>query len=171
MTLARKRLAGLALAALVFALDQGVKRWVSDTLELDKVGQIEVAPFFNLTWAENYGVSLGMFTATSPEMRWMLVGVTALIAFVVFVWMMREKAMIEIAALALVLGGALGNIVDRYTLGYVVDYADLHFGDFRPFLIFNIADAAITIGVLIILARSLLSREKRPEPADAAPES
>ncbi|MET0587096.1 MAG: signal peptidase II, partial [Novosphingobium sp.] len=54
-----------------------------------------------------------------------------------------------------------GNIRDRYAFGFVIDYADLHFGSFRPFLIFNIADAAITIGVLIILARSFLSREKR----------
>ena len=74
--------------------------------------------------------------------------------------MLRETARGDILALGLVLGGALGNITDRARFGHVVDYADLHFGTFRPFLIFNIADAAITIGVLIILARSLLSREK-----------
>ena len=62
--------------------------------------------------------------------------------------------------LSLILGGALGNIKDRFELGYVIDYADLHFGTFRPFLIFNIADAAITIGVVIILARSLFVRDK-----------
>ena len=93
----------------------------------------------------------------------------------VLVWLLRERAMADIAALALVLGGALGNIRDRWTHGYVIDYADLHFGEFRPFLIFNIADAAITIGVLIILARSFLSREKRGSndnpAAQAAPES
>jgi signal peptidase II len=106
------------------------------------------------------------------EMRWLLVAVTGLIALVVLVWMMREKALAEIFALALVLGGALGNIYDRATRGYVIDYADLHFGTFRPFLIFNVADAAITIGVLIILARSLLSREKPGKAAaETAPES
>ena len=67
-----------------------------------------------------------------------------------------------------VLGGALGNIYDRATYGFVIDYADLHFGEFRPFLIFNIADAAITFGVLILLARSLLSREK-PGSGDTSP--
>ena len=66
----------------------------------------------------------------------------------------------DVAALGLVLGGAIGNIVDRVRLGYVVDYADLHFGEWRPFLIFNLADAAITIGVLILLARALLLRDK-----------
>jgi signal peptidase II len=69
----------------------------------------------------------------------------------------------------MVLGGALGNIFDRVAYGYVVDYADLHFGEFRPFLIFNLADAAITIGVLLILARSFLSREKRADNPAGAP--
>jgi signal peptidase II len=68
--------------------------------------------------------------------------------------------------LALILGGALGNIVDRYSYGYVVDYADFHIGTFRPFLIFNVADAAITIGVVIVLARSLFMREKPAEPQE-----
>jgi len=83
------------------------------------------------------------------------------------VWLLREKHLPEVAALGMVLGGALGNIHDRATLGYVVDYADLHFGDFRPFQIFNLADAAISIGVVIILARSFLSREKRGDDDDA----
>jgi signal peptidase II len=63
--------------------------------------------------------------------------------------------------LSLVLGGALGNIVDRIRFGYVVDFADLHFGEWRPFLIFNVGDAAITIGVLLLLVRALLTREKK----------
>ena len=61
---------------------------------------------------------------------------------------------------------ALGNILDRVRLGYVVDFADLHFGEWRPFLVFNVADAAITIGVLILLVRALLIREKRPDPSE-----
>jgi len=93
-------------------------------------------------------------------MRWILVGMTMLIAGFVAVWMWREKARQDVVALGLVLGGAIGNIVDRMRLGYVVDYADLHFGEWRPFLIFNLADAAITFGVLILLARALLLREK-----------
>lgn len=65
--------------------------------------------------------------------------------------------------LGLILGGALGNLVDRVRFGHVVDYADLHFGEFKPFLVFNVADAAITIGVLILLARALLVRDKNPK--------
>jgi signal peptidase II len=163
---ATRRTIGAALAALVFAVDQWVKWLMIFPLDLRHVDAIELLPFFDLRWTENYGVSLGMLTATSPEMRWLLVAMTSIIAIIVLVWMMRERKLGDIVALSLVLGGALGNILDRASKGFVVDYADLHFGSFRPFLIFNIADAAITIGVLIILARSLLSREK---PDAAAP--
>jgi signal peptidase II len=170
-SLTSRRLTGLAIAAIIFAVDQWVKWLMLFPLKLRDVGSIELLPFFNLTWTENRGVSLGLLTAESMEMRWLLVLLTAGIALVVLVWMMREKALGDIIALALVLGGALGNIRDRYKMGHVIDYADLHFGDFRPFLIFNIADAAITIGVLIILARSFLSREKPQTVADTASES
>lgn len=162
----RNRAIGIVVAATVFAADQFVKWLVLAPLNLRERGLLELLPFFDLRFTQNYGVSLGMFTANSVEMRWILVLVTAVIALGVFIWMMREKALADIAALALVLGGALGNIRDRYLYGYVVDYADLHFGSFRPFLIFNVADAAITIGVVIILARSLFLREKSDRTAE-----
>jgi signal peptidase II len=165
--LTRNRIAGLMIAAVIAIVDQAVKRWVVVDLGLRQRGdQIVVTEFFNLTRENNFGVSLGMFAANSMEMRWALVGLTGAIALFVLVWMMREKAMADVAALALILGGALGNIRDRFYHGYVIDYADLHFGEWRPFLIFNVADAAITIGVLIILARTLLSREKPETEAD-----
>ncbi|MCB2076989.1 MAG: signal peptidase II [Novosphingobium sp.] len=170
MTLARARMAGLGLAAAIFAVDQWVKALMI-SMKLRTQGPFEILPFFDLRWTENYGVSLGMLTANSAEMRWLLVLMTSVIALVVLVWMLREKALPDILALALVLGGALGNIRDRMTQGFVIDYADLHFGEFRPFLIFNIADAAITIGVVIILARSLFSREKPETTPETAPES
>lgn len=164
----KRRLWGFAFAALVCAVDQYIKWVVRVQLDLKSRpdGLYELLPFFDLRWTRNFGISLGMFEATSMEMRWGLVIGTALIAVVVLVWMLREKAKGDIFGLALILGGALGNIYDRYTWGYVIDYADLHFGAFRPFLIFNVADAAITIGVLIILARSFLVPEKKATPAD-----
>lgn len=167
-TIARRRSLGLLLALIVFGVDRYVKALMTGPLQLKQVGVIEILPFFDLNWVENYGVSLGMLTAQSMEMRWGLVAMTSLIALVVAVWLLREKLLGDILALALVLGGALGNIYDRTTKGFVIDYADLHFGSFRPFMVFNIADAAITIGVVIILARSLLSRDK---PAKAAAET
>jgi signal peptidase II len=158
----RNRLIGLFIALAIFAADQYVKWLVVGPLDLRNQpdGVIGLLSFFDLRWTQNFGVSLGMFEATSMEMRWILVAVTAGIALVVTIWMLREKLFGDIFGLALILGGALGNIKDRFELGYVIDYADLHFGTFRPFLIFNIADAAITIGVVIILARSLFVRDK-----------
>jgi signal peptidase II len=156
----RARLIGLALAAFVAGIDQVVKWLVTGPLALRQIGRIDLLPFFDLTYTENRGISLGMLQASNMEMRWLLVLLTGVIALVVLVWMMREKRLGDILGLSLILGGALGNIYDRWDLGYVIDYADFHIGGFRPFLIFNIADAAITIGVLIILARSLLLRDK-----------
>jgi signal peptidase II len=166
------RLIGLAIAVVLFAADQATKSYVLDVLQLQLGQSHYIMPIFQFTLTHNYGVSLGMFTATSPEMRWGLVALTGGIAVVVTVWLVREKKLADIVPLALILGGALGNIKDRYEYGYVVDFLDLHFGDFRPFLIFNLADAAIVVGVLIILARSLFVREKAADkPADTAVES
>ena len=162
----RNRLVGLLLAAAVFVIDQVVKWYVVGPLRLREVGHVDLLPFFDLTFTANYGVSLGMFTATSMEMRWILVAVTSLIAAFVTIWILREKRLGDIVGLGLILGGAIGNIRDRFNLGYVIDYADFHIGGFRPFLIFNIADAAITLGVIIILARSLFMRDK-PAAADS----
>jgi signal peptidase II len=170
--LGRHRLTGYLLAAAIFAIDQFVKWYVMFELKLRNRGQqLELLPFFDLTRENNYGVSLGLLSSRSMEMSFLLIILTGTIALFVAIWMLREKAIGDIAALALVLGGALGNIRDRWTYGYVIDYADLHIGTFRPFLIFNVADAAITIGVLIILARSLLSREKPKAAAETLPES
>ena len=167
----RNRLLGLLLAALVFAFDQWLKGYVSGPLGLTVEGDhLDLLGFFDFTRTHNYGVSFGLFSATSREMRWALVGVTGLIALVVGVWLLRERKLGDVAPLALILGGALGNIVDRYTLGYVIDYADLHFGQFRPFMIFNVADAAISIGVAIMLVRALFMREK-PAASQAAAEA
>ena len=161
--------AGFGVAALTFALDQLIKWLVMGPWRLPEIGQITLAPIFNLTFTQNFGVSLGLFNAASPTGRWLLVALTAAIAIAVVVWMLREREWGDIAPLGMVLGGALGNIRDRVGEGYVIDYADLHFGSYRPFLVFNFADAAITIGVLIILARSFLIREKRPrDTADPA---
>jgi signal peptidase II len=156
---------GIPIAFVIAILDQLIKFTVVDLLDVPSRGMagIEILPIFNLTFTQNYGVSMGFLQADSPQMRWGLIAMTAAIAAFVAVWMWREKARDDVVALALVLGGAVGNIIDRTRLGYVIDYADLHFGAWRPFLIFNLADAAITIGVLILLARAILLREKAPK--------
>ena len=162
------RTRGLALALAVFAIDRAVKWVLTGPLALAERGPFPVLPIYAFRYTENYGVSLGMFTATSAVMRYGLIAVTGAIAIGVLVWLLREKAWGEIGGLALILGGAMGNIWDRAVSGFVIDYADLHFGQWRPFLIFNLADAAITCGVLILLARSLLVREKRSPSGQSA---
>jgi signal peptidase II len=154
------RLQGIILASMIFIADQIVKYIMIGPLQLQSRTQIQLIPFFDLTWAENRGVSMGFLEANSETQRWMLVGLTAVIALIVAVWMSREKLRGDVLALAMVLGGALGNIVDRVRYGYVVDYADLHFGAFRPFYIFNLADACISIGVVILLLRAFFLRDK-----------
>lgn len=158
---------GLFIALIAFLLDQFSKWVVITPLSLELKRVVTILPFFDLRWAENCGISLSMFASCTETTRWTLVAVTALVALAVAFWMTVEKAKGDVIALALIFGGALGNIVDRVRYGYVVDFADLHFGEFRPFMIFNIADACITIGVLLLVARALLLREKAPE-ADAS---
>jgi len=146
-----------------FVVDQLTKWIVIGPLRLQERFQIELLPIFNLTWTENRGISLGLGQAETDTQRWLLVGGTAIIAILVGWWITREKQRGDQLALAMVLGGALGNIVDRIRFGYVVDFLDLHFGDFRPFLVFNVADAAISIGVVILLLRALLVRPEAKE--------
>jgi signal peptidase II len=167
---------GFTVAAVVFALDQLTKWIVAGPLELQSVREIVLLPIFNLSWTENNGISLGLLNAQTALGRWMLVGLTAAIAIGVAIWLGREKQRGDQLALGMVLGGALGNILDRIRFGYVVDFADLHFrswpeqlcwsyanGACRPFLVFNVADAAISIGVVILLLRAFLIRDERPK--------
>jgi signal peptidase II len=165
----KARSLGFAVAAIVFALDQLAKWAVLGPLALrDQIndgirGQIYLLPFFQFTYTQNIGISLGLLNATNPIGRWMLVALTGAIAVGVAIWIGREKNRVDQIALGMVLGGALGNILDRVRHGYVTDFLDLHFGDFRPFLVFNVGDAAISIGVVILLLRAFLTRKERPE--------
>ena len=151
------------LAVGIFILDQLTKLAMIYPLALKQVGQITLLPIFNFTGTENRGFSLGLAQAQTDLQRWGLVALTSIIAFIVAWWIKREEKGGERMALALVLGGALGNIVDRMRLGYVVDFLDLHFGEWRPFLVFNVADAAISIGVVILLLRAIFVRPAAPE--------
>ena len=147
----------------IFIVDQVSKFIMIGPLALQARGSIELLPIFNFTWTENRGISLGLGQATTDTQRWLLVAATAAIALLVAWWIRREQQSGDRFALALVLGGALGNIVDRVRLGFVVDFLDLHFGEWRPFLVFNVADAAISIGVVILLFRAIFIRQAAPE--------
>jgi signal peptidase II len=173
--MARYRL-GFAVALIVFGLDQLAKWIVTGPLQLREVGQIYLLPIFNLSYTENNGISLGLLNATTELGRWMLVALTSAIAIGVAVWIGRETNRLDRISLGMVLGGALGNILDRVRHGYVVDFADLHFrgvpqqlcpsfdnGLCRPFLVFNVGDASISIAVVALLLRAFLTRKERSE--------
>lgn len=164
----RARSFGFAIALAIFVADQLTKWIVAGPLALREVRQIYVLPIFNLTWTENYGISLGLFEAQSAAGQWVLIALTSAIAIGVAVWIGREKARWDQVALAMILGGAVGNIVDRTRYGYVVDFADLHIGEFRPFLIFNVSDAAISVGVVILLIRAFLVKSEPKETVEHA---
>ena len=158
---------GFSIALLVFALDQLSKWIVTGPLGVNYIGaEYYILPIFQFTYTQNNGISLGLLNAQTEVGRWMLVGLTTAIAIGVAVWIGREKNRIDQAALGMVLGGALGNILDRTLHGYVVDFLDLHFGDFRPFLVFNVGDAAISIAVVILLLRAFLARKDHREGSD-----
>ena len=152
---------GLTIAGLIFVADQLVKWVITYPLQLPQRERIEVFSFFDLKWVNNPGVSMGFLPADGPVARWLLVALTGLIALAVLVWLWREKRRDDAVALSFVLGGALGNILDRIRFGHVIDFADLHFGEVHPFLVFNVADAAITIGVLLLLVRALFTRSPK----------
>jgi signal peptidase II len=174
---------GFAVALLVFALDQLAKWIVTGPLGLNQIGdQLYLLPIFQFTYTQNPGISMGLLNAHNPLGRWMLVALTSAIALGVAIWIGREKNRVEQAALGMVLGGALGNILDRTLHSYVVDFLDLHFrgippqlcpsyenGLCRPFLVFNVGDAAISIAVVILLLRAFLARKDHhegPEPKE-----
>lgn len=155
--------AGFGAAAALFLADQLSKWAVTRPLGIDSLGDSRtITSFFDLRFVPNIGISLGLLPADGHLTRWALVLLTGAIAVGVAVWMTREKNPADQVALGFVLGGAIGNILDRIRLGYVVDFCDLHIGEWRPFLVFNVADAAITVGVLVLLVRALLVREKPP---------
>jgi signal peptidase II len=150
---------GFIVALVVFALDQLAKWIVTGPLQIQNMEHFYLLPIFQFTYTQNNGISLGLLNATNPLGRWMLVLLTSAIAVGVAFWMGREENRLDRFALGMVLGGALGNILDRTLHGYVVDFLDLHFGETRPFLIFNIGDAAISIAVVILLLHAFLSRK------------
>src|SRR5438270_5680505 len=155
----KPRALGFLVALIVFALDQLAKWIVTGPLHVQDTDHFYLLPFFQFTYTQNNGISLGLLNATTEIGRWMLVALTSAIAVGVAFWIGREKNRIDQVALGMVLGGALGNILDRTLHGYVVDFADLHFGEWRPFLIFNVGDAAISIAVVILLLRAFVSRK------------
>lgn len=148
---------GLAIAALVVALDQASKWWLLDLMGRDP-RVIEVTPFFNLVLGLNRGVSFGMFDSAALG-PWPLLLLAASITVGLLLWLAKAGQRWTATALGLIIGGAVGNAIDRVRFGGVVDFLDFHaFGRHWP--AFNVADSAICIGVVMILVESVLARRR-----------
>jgi signal peptidase II len=156
---------GWIVAILVLALDQLAKWLITGPMNLPELDSYEILPIFRLLWVANHGVSMGFLIANSDGQRWALAILTGAIALFVAYWLSREKRTMDSVALGLVLGGAAGNITDRVRLGYVTDFLNIHFGAWSPFYVFNIADAAISVGVALLVLRAFVTRDA-PAPAE-----
>ena len=151
---------GLALASLVLALDQASKAVLIARLAADGFRPVEVTGFFNLVMVWNRGVSFGLLDGDSPAMRWLLVALALGVACLLALWLARLEARLPVVALGLVIGGALGNAVDRVLRGAVADFFDFHLWGWS-WPAFNLADSAITVGAALLLLDALLTPRRR----------
>ncbi len=145
----------LPLTAAVIAIDQWSKHLVEGALQMFAAWYC--LPVFNLVRAHNRGAAFSMFDSASGWQRWAFSGLAAVVSVSLTIWLARleRRANLQAAALALILGGALGNVIDRLRLGYVVDFLQVHWHE-HYFPAFNVADSAITIGAVCLLLDVLL---------------
>ena len=170
MKIPRIALAAYGFALLIIVIDQLTKAWIISGLDLRDVGRVSVwPPIFNFTWVENRGVSFGLFGDGSA--RWMLSVFSVVVAGILGWWALKADRRLLVSAIGLIMGGAIGNVIDRIRFGFVVDFLDFsgpHFflPGFIPFLggmkvsfpwVFNVADGAITMGVILLILDSVLS--------------
>lgn len=152
---------GLSVAGGVFVVDQASKWWIVETV-MKPPRSIEVTPFFNLVMGWNRGVSFGLFSSHAEAVAWGLVALALAISAGLVYWLARVEKRFLALAIGLVIGGALGNVIDRIRYGAVADFLDFHvFGYHWP--AFNAADTAISAGAVLIVADALFDGAKSPK--------
>jgi signal peptidase II len=151
----------LWISALVLVFDQ-ISKYIANT-SMSLYQTIEVVPYFNFTLAYNYGAAFSFLADAGGWQRWFFTGLAAIFSVVIFVWITRLKssAKLEAISLSLILGGAIGNLVDRLIFGYVIDFLDVYYQSYH-WPAFNIADSAICIGAVLLILDSF---KKKDEPA------
>jgi signal peptidase II len=148
-------IAGLA----ALALDQASKLWLLFVFDLAQRGKVTVTPFFDLALTWNTGISYGWFQNESAAGQAILLAVKAVAVIVLAIWMARSRTLLATVALGLIIGGAIGNAIDRFAYGAVVDFALFHVqigGNTHDWYVFNLADVAIVAGVAALLYDSFL---------------
>jgi signal peptidase II len=150
---------GLIAAILVLALDQASKRWLLDVFDIGHRGAVRITPFFDLVLAWNPGISFGWFQNQGQAAAISLLLVKAVAVIVLAIWMARSRNLLATIALGLIIGGAIGNAIDRLAYGAVVDFALFHVqigGQTFNWYVFNLADTAIVVGVAALLYDSFV---------------
>jgi signal peptidase II len=150
---------GVIAAIAVLALDQASKLWLLFGLDIAHRGAIKVTPFFDLVLALNTGISYGWFQNVGAAGQTILLAVKAVAVIVLMIWMARSRTLLAAIALGLIIGGAIGNAIDGFAHGAVVDFALFHVqigGNTYSWYVFNLADVAIVAGVAALLYDSLL---------------
>ncbi len=159
--------AGILAAIVTVIVDQASKLWLLDVFDLAHRGTVRVTPFFDLVLAWNIGISFGWFQNDGSAAQIALMAVKAAAVIALAVWMARSRTMMATVALGLIIGGAIGNAIDRFVYGAVVDFALFHVqigGNTFNWYVFNLADVAIVAGVVALLYDSFMGR-----PAAKAP--
>ena len=155
----------LGLSVLAIILDQWTKSIASTHLLYGQ--SVEVLPFFNWTLLHNYGAAFSMLSDAGGWQRYFFTSLAAGVSVIFVFWLMRmpKNAMVLPAAIALILGGAIGNLIDRVTLGYVVDFIHVYYQT-HNFPAFNLADSSITLGTILLLVDTFFLEKKRIQNAE-----
>jgi signal peptidase II len=158
---------GVLVAILVAAADQGLKLWLLFVFDLGAKAPVRLGPFFDLVLAWNTGISFSLFPQVGPLGQWALVGVKTVAVLLLWVWLARAGSRLTALALGLIIGGAVGNAVDRVAYGAVADFVFFHVTtagwSFRWY-VFNLADVSIVDGVIGLLYDSILGTDAAKAP-------
>jgi signal peptidase II len=150
---------GIIAGIVTLVLDQASKYWLLYVFDIGNRGAVRVTPFFDLVLAWNIGISFGWFQNDSQIAQMSLMAVKAIAVIALAIWMARSRTVIAAVALGLIIGGAIGNAIDRLVYGAVVDFALFHVqigGNTYNWYVFNLADAAIVAGVMALLYDSFV---------------
>ena len=150
---------GVIAALVVLVLDQATKLWLLFVFDIAHRGAVEVTPFFDLVLAWNVGISFGWLQSENQFAQIALMAIKAIAVIALAIWMARSRTLIATVALGMIIGGAIGNAIDRFAYGAVVDFALFHVqlgGKTFNWYVFNLADVAIVAGVAALLYDSFL---------------
>jgi signal peptidase II len=154
---------GLVTAAATATVDQASKLWLLRVLHLDERGPMAIGPMLDLRLTWNAGISYGLLQQTGWG-RWILLAVSAAAVVLLLAWLAKAQSRLTALALGLIIGGAIGNAIDRLLYGAVVDFVLVHLTPTFDWYVFNLADAAIVAGVAGLLYESLFGQHAAKAP-------